>query len=274
MVEMLVDTHTHYCHKRFDSGRNEILQDLKDTNVMVVEAAIEFLSNQKMKSLCEKHTHVFMAAGCHPNCVEEMDDEKYQAIVELTNYDKVLAIGETGLDYARDKSEAQIRLQKEWFRKFLALAIEKQKPLVIHCREAYDEMIDILKEYTLIERPGIIHCFSGNETQAEKLIDMGFCMGVNGMFTKIDKDADIRAVLKKIPLEKIVLETDSPYLIPEGVSGKRNTSKNLSIIVEKFAELREEPTEYIREVVLQNTKRLYPAVFAAGGWTEDFCKLE
>lgn len=261
MIESMVDTHTHYVHKRFDSGRDEILQELKDNNVMVVEGAIDFLSNQKMKSLCEKYAHVFMAAGCHPNCVEEMDDEKYQTIVELIKYDKVIAIGETGLDYARDKSEEQISLQKEWFRKFIELAIEKQKPLVIHCREAYDEMIDILSGYELLDCPGVIHCFSGNWEQAEKLVEMGFCMGINGMFTKTDADAEVRAALKRIPLEKIVFETDSPYLIPDGVQGKRNTSKNLDAIAERFAELRGELTEYICEVVLNNTKKLYPAVF-------------
>lgn len=127
-----------------------------------------------MKLLCDKYSHVFMAAGCHPNCVEEMNDEKFEEIVELTNCDKVLAVGETGLDYARDKSEEQICMQKEWFRKFIELAIEKNKPLVIHCREAYDEMIDILQGYKLTDCPGVIHCFSGNLEQARKLMNMGF----------------------------------------------------------------------------------------------------
>lgn len=262
MSEMLVDTHMHYAHRRFASGRDEILRELVDDGVAaVIEGAIDFASNQKMKLLCDKYSHVFMAAGCHPNCVEEMDDEKYSAIVDLANYDKVIAIGETGLDYARDKSEDQICKQKEWFVKFIELAIEAQKPLVIHCREAYEDSINILREYDLMEYPGVIHCFSGNFEQAKKLMDMGFCLGVNGMFTKMNEDAELCVALKNISLEKIVLETDSPYLIPEGVAGKRNTSKNLNVIVEKFAELRGESTDHIREVVLKNTKRLYPAVF-------------
>lgn len=262
MSEVLVDTHTHYAHRRFDSGRDEILHELVDNGVVaVIEGAIDFASNQKMKLLCDKYSHVFMAAGCHPNCVEEMDEEKYQEIVELTKCDKVLAVGETGLDYARDKSEEQKCMQKEWFKKFIELAIETKKPLVIHCREAYEDTINILREYKLMECPGVIHCFSGNLEQARKLMDMGFCLGVNGMFTKTDEDAELCVALKSIPIDKIVLETDSPYLIPEGVAGKRNTSKNLNVIVEKFAELRDESPEHIREVVLKNTKRLYPAVF-------------
>lgn len=237
MIESMVDTHAHYVHKRFDSGREEILRELVDEGVIaVIEGAIDFASNQKMKLLCDKYSNVFMAAGCHPNCVEEMDEEKYQEIVELVKCDKVLAVGETGLDYTRDKSEEQICMQKEWFKKFIALAIETKKPLVIHC-------------------------FSGSLEQARNLMNMGFYLGVNGMFTKIDEDAELCIALKSIPLEKVVLETDSPYLIPEGVGGKRNTSKNLNVIVEKYAELRGESPEHIREVVLKNTKRLYPAVF-------------
>lgn len=262
MIESMVDTHAHYVHKRFDSGREEILRELVDEGVIaVIEGAIDFASNQKMKLLCDKYSNVFMAAGCHPNCVEEMDDEKYCAIADLANYDKVIAIGETGLDYARDKSEEQICLQKEWFNKFIELAINKKKPLVIHCRDAYDDMIDILQGYKLMDCPGVIHCFNGNLEQARELMDVGFCLGVNGMFTKMGENAELCVALKSIPLEKIVLETDSPYLMPEGVAGKRNTSKNLNVIVKKFAELRGESPEHIREVVLKNTKRLYPAVF-------------
>lgn len=262
MIKSMVDTHAHYVHKRFDSGREEILRELVDEGVIaVIEGAIDFASNQKMKLLCDKYSNVFMAAGCHPNCVGEMDEEKYQEIVELVKCDKVLAVGETGLDYTRDKSEEQICMQKEWFKKFIALAIETKKPLVIHCREAYEDTINILREYKLIECPGVIHCFSGSLEQARNLMNMGFYLGVNGMFTKIDEDAELCIALKSIPLEKVVLETDSPYLIPEGVGGKRNTSKNLNVIVEKYAELRGESPEHIREVVLKNTKRLYPAVF-------------
>lgn len=226
------------------------MQELVDSGVVaVIEGAIDFASNQKMKLLCDKYSHVFMEVGCHPNCVEEMDDEKYQTIAKLVNCDKVIAVGETGLDYARDKSEEQIHKQKEWFGKFIELAIEAQKPLVIHCREAYEDSINILREYKLMECPGVIHCFSGNLGHAKNLMDMGFYLGVNGMFTKMDEDAELCVVLKSIPLEKIVLETDSPYLIPEGVAGKRNTSKNLNVIVEKFADLRGESPEHIREVV-------------------------
>ena len=147
MGEMIVDTHTHYAHKRFDSGRDEIIGGLTEAGIFAaIEAAIGFESNFAMKALCEKYPHVYMAAGCHPNCVEEMDDNKLGQITELLNYDKTLAIGETGLDYDKGKTEEQIALQKEWFRRFIELATVKQKPLVIHSRLANDELIGILKE--------------------------------------------------------------------------------------------------------------------------------
>lgn len=257
----MIDTHAHYAHKRFDFGRDEILRKLADSGVTaVIEGAIDFASNQKMKSLCDKYSHVFMAAGCHPNCVEEMTPGKYEEIAALMKCSKVVAVGETGLDYARDKSTGQISVQKEWFRKFVELAIEVQKPLVIHCREAFEDSYDILREYELPERPGVIHCFNGNLEQARKWIDMGFVLGVNGMFTKMEEAADLRKALECVPLEKLLLETDAPFLIPEGIAGKRNTSKNLAVIVEKLAELRGDTPEHIREVVLKNTGELYPTV--------------
>ena len=214
MREMLIDTHTHYAHKRFDSGRDDILKRLMEEKIFaVIESAIDFESNQKMKALCKKYPHVYMAVGCHPNCVEEMDDKKYQQIAELCKCDKVVAIGETGLDYARNKSELQISKQKEWFHKFLGLAINENKPLVIHARDSYDDLIKILSGYSFVGQPGVIHCFSGNLEQAKELIDMGFYVGVNGMFTNMDANSDVCIALRAIPLERILFETDSPYYI-------------------------------------------------------------
>ncbi|MBR6666347.1 MAG: TatD family hydrolase [Lachnospiraceae bacterium] len=256
-----VDTHTHYAHKRFDSGRDEIVNSLVDVDVLaVIEAAIDFESNLKMKFICEKYSHVYMAVGCHPNCVGEMDDYKYQKIVELMGYSKVIAIGETGLDYAKNKSEQHIQIQKKWFERFVLLAINTNKPLIIHARESYDELIKILQGYELSECPGVIHCFSGNEKQAIELIEMGFYIGVNGMFTNMDMDSDVCQALKIIPLERVLLETDSPYLLPKGAKGKRNTSANLKFIVDKLAELRGESSENISRVVLENTKRVFTKI--------------
>lgn len=259
MGEILIDTHTHYSHKRFDAIRDEILPDLKNANIMaVLEGAIDFESNQAMRLLCEKYPNVYMATGCHPNYVEAMDEDKFNQIIEIMNYDKVIAIGETGLDYARGATLELIQKQKYWFEKFIDLAISVNKPLVIHCREAYEDVCDILGKYEFSEGDGVIHCFSGYKEQAQRFIEMGFYLGVNGMFTKLSRDSMVCEAIKDIPLERILLETDAPYLLPKGATGKINTSLNLSFVVEALASLRNEEPEQIREVILQNTRKMYP----------------
>lgn len=259
----MIDTHTHYVHKRFDSGRDMIIKGLKECGIIAaVEGAIDFDSNQRMKYLSETFPQIYMTTGCHPNCIEEMNAEKYKEIVDFLEYDKVVGIGETGLDYARNKTREQIHSQQEWFERFIKLSISVGKPLVVHCRDAYDDLINILQKYTLLERPGVIHSFNGDAEQARTVIELGFFLGVNGMFTKMNEESPLRSVLRTVPLESIVLETDSPYLLPAHIEGKRNTSYNLHHIVEKLAELRGESAEYIKAVVLDNTRVLYPTIFA------------
>ncbi len=209
MNGIMVDTHSHYTHKRFDCGRKEILESLVNENIItVIEAAIGYESNEKMKNLCQQYPFAYMAVGCHPNCVAEMDEQKFNAISEMLLEDKVVAIGETGLDYAHEKSSEQKELQKYWFERFIDLSIRNHKPLVIHCREAYEELIDILKKYKLNEMPGVIHCFSGNEEQAAALIQMGFYLGIGGKFTMLDEESELVQAIKEVPIERMVLETD------------------------------------------------------------------
>ena len=272
----MIDTHTHYAHKRFDCGRDEILCSLQGEGIKsVIEGAINYESNFKMRLLCKKYPFVYMAAGCHPNLVEEMEEEKFLQLKELLKEEKVIAIGETGLDYGNEKSEEQIRLQKYWFERFLDLSEESGKPLVIHCRDAYEDLIEILESRAQREKseqkpagsvnkkrenPGVIHCFSGNIQQARSLEKMGFYFGVNGKFTTLPEEDEVLEALRNIPLERILLETDSPYLVPAGASGKRNTSLNLKYIAAKLADLRKVKTDEMLEIILENTRKLYPEI--------------
>lgn len=272
----MIDTHTHYAHKRFDCGRDEILCSLNGEGIKaVIEGAIDYESNFKMRLLCEKYPFVYMAAGCHPNLVGEMDEEKFLRLKELIKEKKVIAIGETGLDYGNEKSEEQIQQQKYWFGRFLELSGESGKPLVIHCRDAYEDLIEILESYAKEEQnkwksddpvkekcvnPGVIHCFCGNISQARVLEKMGFYFGVNGKFTTLPEESEVCKALKNIPLERILLETDSPYLVPAGASGKRNTSLNLKGIAAKLADLREIKTDEMLAVILENTRKMYPEI--------------
>lgn len=262
MNDIMVDTHSHYTHKRFDCGRKEILENLVNENVIaVIEAAIGYESNEKMKNLCHEYPFVYMAVGCHPNCVADMDEQKFNVISELLLEDKVVAIGETGLDYAREKSPKQRELQKYWFERFIDLSIRNHKPLVIHCREAYEELIDILMKCKLNKIPGVIHCFSGNDEQAAALIQMGFYLGIGGKFTMLDEDSELIQAIKEVPMERIVLETDAPFLTPRGATGSRNTSANMKFIIEELAILKNCERNYIIETALKNTKKVYPQLF-------------
>lgn len=253
----IIDTHTHYAHARFDCGRKEILESLSDAGIVAaVDGAIDFASNEKMLALCEQYPFLYAAVGCHPNCVGEMDEEKFAQIEKMLSHPKVLAIGETGLDYAGEKSPEQKQAQKEWFLRFVELAGQTGKPLVVHCREAYDDMIELFKGSRLLKEPGVIHCFSGEAKHVKALLDMGFYFGIGGKFTKSEeKYIPLREALCEIPLDRLLLETDCPYLLPEGLSGKRNTSLNLPHIAEELARLRGDSVEQILGSAYENTLR-------------------
>ena len=255
-----VDAHTHYAHHRFDDGRERLLDSIKDENIlMAIEAAIDFDSNEKMQKLAEEYFHVVMAAGCHPNCVEELDEGKFQRIAEMIKEGfGVVGIGETGLDYSRGKTSEQKELQKKWFIRFIELSLEVQKPLVIHCREAYDDLIEILSRYKFDEEPGMIHCFSGTREQLEKLLDMGFYISVGGMFTRCtDEQDELLVALRQIPLDRILLETDSPFLLPAGLPGKRNTSLNIKFVASELAKLRNMDEKELCDHALDNAIWLF-----------------
>ena len=258
----LIDTHTHYAHKVFDHVREDLFKKLSEEHIVaVVEAAIDYDSNKKMLELCSQYPFVYAAVGIHPNCVEELNESRFEELAELLEYEKVIAIGETGLDYSKRNDQEFVELQKKWFRRYIELAVEKQMPLVVHCRDAYDDLIEILSEYRLPEKKGIIHCFSGNAKQAEKLTNMGFVLGIGGKFLlKAEGNCELGEVLKTLSMEHIVLETDAPYLKPSGVPGKRNTSLNLKYIVEKLAELKGVEASFIYETAWNNTLNLYDAI--------------
>lgn len=246
---MLIDSHTHYFKKNFDCGREEILEQLKVSDIKVIETAIGLDSNEEVLQLCQKHLDIMRAVlGCHPNCVSEMSEAGWSYLAEkICNTQQVVGIGETGLDYVRAKQEER-KIQKLWFGRFIEMSKQLDKPLVIHCRgeEAYAELYEVLYNHGIREKagcPGVIHCFSGSRDDIQKLTDMGFYLGVGGLFLK---ENELQKVIQCIPLERVVLETDSPYLSPVGLPGKRNTSLNLPYIMEKLSELWQVDVERIR----------------------------
>ena len=253
----MIDTHTHYAHPKFDHIREELLETLPENGIItVIEAAIGYESNYEMLKLCEQYPYIYAAIGVHPMCVESLDEEKFEKIEALLSNEKVLAVGETGLDYSKRDDTDFIEAQKKWFERFIELALKHKMPLVIHCRDAYDDMIEIMSKYEFGNNPGIIHCFSGNAEHAKWFVEKGFFLGIGGKFLKnVDKNQELREIIKELPLESMVLETDAPYLKPDGVEGVCNTSLNLRYIVDELAKLKGVEQKVICDISMENTKK-------------------
>ena len=253
----IIDTHTHYTHPKFDVVREELFNEFEGQGIeAVIEAAIKYESNTKMLALCEQYPNVYAAVGVHPSFVEELDEEKFEALTTLLTHKQVIAIGETGLDYSKRDDEAFVIKQKEWFVRFIKLAREQNMPLVIHCRDAYDDLLEIMSAHKFGENPGIVHCFSGNAKHGKRFIEMGFLLGIGGKFLKNRVEMkELEDAIKVLPLESFVLETDAPYLKPDGLPGVNNTSLNLKFIVEELAKLKDVEPEVIYEVTWKNAMK-------------------
>ncbi len=244
---MFVDTH---CH--IDDGEYEVyLNSATNQNVKIVVTASEDLNSSFLNvRMSNKFPNVFTCIGVHPSNAVDFKISKISEFKELLDNKKVVAIGEIGLDYyyGKENKEVQIRI----FRNFLELAQSYNKPVVIHSRDAVKDTIDILKEYRV---KGIIHCFSGSLEVAKEYIKMGFMLGIGGVITF--KNSKLGEVVKELPLESIVLETDSPYLAPEPYRGKKNESKYIPIIAEKISEVKEISVDEVMRITTKNAIKLF-----------------
>jgi TatD DNase family protein len=211
---MLFDSHAHLNFKAFNNDFNKIIKKCLDENLWLINVGSKYDTSEKAVAIAEKYEQgVWAAIGLHPTHVgdEIFDCQKYLALAK--NSSKVVAIGETGLDFYRTKDSRLKEKQKELFQQHLELTKELDKPLILHCRDAYDELIELLKANSskLKANPGVIHCFSGNRQQAKRFLEMGFCLGFTGVVTYT---SNYEEIIKDSPLEKILIETDCPYLAP------------------------------------------------------------
>ena len=245
---MFVDTHSHLNFKAFNKDRDEVIKKSLDGGVWQINASSTFSTSLLAVDIAEKYSKgVYAAIGLHPIHIkdEDFDVEKYR---ELAKSKKVVAIGETGLDYMYPEQEKQ----KEVFLEHLQLAKELDLPVIFHCRKAHDDMIKILDEGSPRIR-GVVHCFTGKWSQAKKYLDMGLHLGFNGIIFKHDVDEAI----KKAPLDRILIETDCPYLTPPEAGTGRNEPLNIKYIAQRIAELRGESLETIIQATTQNAKQLF-----------------
>ncbi len=252
----IFDTHAHYDAEAFDGERDAVLSGLADAGVgEVVNIGAEFADLPKTLELMEKYPFVYGALGVHPDSVGDMTEEKLSWIkAQILQQPKVLAVGEIGLDYYWDTSPHEV--QKHWFCRQMDLARECKKPIVIHSREAAKDTFDVLKAEKAYEIGGIMHCFSYSQELARETLDMGFYLGIGGVLTFLNAKK-LREVVEYAPMDRLVLETDCPYLAPVPFRGKRNDSSKLVYVVEKMAEIKGISQEEVIRITAENARRVY-----------------
>ncbi|MBI4125549.1 MAG: TatD family hydrolase [Deltaproteobacteria bacterium] len=249
---MWIDSHCHLAWEKFREDLPQVLARAKEAGVagMIVIGAGEGVEgNPKAIDLAAQHPNLWAAVGIHPHDAAQTGDLK-----NLASQSKVVAIGETGLDYHYDHSPR--KAQQERFAEQIALAGELNLPLVIHSREAWQDTLAVLKEGGPPERGGVFHCFSGGWKEAKQALDLGFYISVSGIVT-FKKAESLVEVVHKIPLERILIETDAPYLAPVPHRGERNEPAFVKFVGEKIAEIRSGPVEKVSGIILNNTKTLF-----------------
>ena len=251
----LIDTHTHLYLKEFDVDLNQVVNKSKDIGIKkFIFPSIHSKYNERMIDTYNKDRSIFnIMAGLHPAYVSNNNDNEIDLVIKnLENY-KCVAVGEIGIDlYWETKFLDQ---QKLVFEKQIELALEYNLPIVIHCREAFDHIYQILLKFSNKNLQGVFHCFSGTEEEARKIIDLNFKLGIGGVVTF--KNGGLDKFLNKIDLKNIVLETDSPYLAPTPYRGKRNDSSYLIHIVDKLSEIYGVVNDKIASITTNNAEELF-----------------
>jgi len=252
---IITDTHTHLYSDSFDEDRNEVIQNAIDNNIKrFFIPAIDSETTQSMYALEKAFPeNVFLMMGLHPTHVKENYEDELKHIEGELNNRKFYAVGEIGIDLYWDKSTLEI--QKDAFKRQIQMAKERNLPIVIHCREAFDEIFQVLEEEKDDKLFGIFHCFTGTHEQAQQALSYNMKLGIGGVATF--KNGGIDKFLNQIPLEEIVLETDSPYLAPKPYRGKRNDPVYILKVAEKLSELYELPIEKIADITTKNSKEVF-----------------
>ena len=251
---MLFDTHAHYDDRQFDEDRDTLLSSMQENGVgYIINAGCSVQSSYTGIELAEKYDFMYSTAGIHPNSEDNLREESFDAIKKIASHPKVVAIGEIGLDYYWKRIEKNV--QKDAFAKQIAIAREVSLPFVIHSRDACKDTLDILKsEYK--GGGALMHCFSESKETAKILLDMGVKFAIGGTVTFKNNVRTVDAV-SYIPLDSIMLETDSPYLAPTPNRGKRNSSLYIRYVAEKIAEIKGISPQEVEEITTENAKRFF-----------------
>ena len=251
---MIIDTHAHYDDEQFDTDRDELLNSMHDGGIgLIVNAGSTLESWGKIQRLTEEYPFVNGAVGIHPDEAGTLTEEHMSEMERLLDLEKIVAVGEIGLDYYWDNESHDV--QKKWFIRQLELAKGKDMPVIIHSREAAADTMEIMRGYASGMR-AVIHCYSYSVEMAREYVKMGYYIGIGGVVT-FKNAKKLVNVVKEIPLTSIVLETDCPYLAPVPYRGKRNSSLYLPYVAEKIAEIKGVSTEEVVRQTEENSRTLY-----------------
>ena len=251
----IIDTHTHLYSNQFKKDIDDVIAKAKENGIKkFIFPAIDSSHFDSMHSLKKKYSDdIFLMSGLHPTDVKENYRDELDFVVNSLKSHNYVAIGEIGIDLYWDKT--YLKEQQDAFRFQIKLAIKNDLPIVIHCRESFDEIFEILEEENCDKLRGVFHCFTGNIDQANKAIGLGFLLGIGGVVTF--KNGGIDKLIDQIDLKHIVLETDSPYLAPVPFRGKRNESSYIIYVLEKLSELYQLPREEIASITTNNAEKMF-----------------
>ena len=250
---MIFDSHAHYDDESFNEDRENVIKEIRENGVInVLNCGASMEGARDSFKLANKYDFFYAAVGIHPENAYELTEENYEEIKEMTKNPKVRAIGEIGLDYYWKENPPREK-QKEVFRKQMELAKELNMPVVIHDRDAHGDTLEIMKEFTEVK--GVVHCFSGSVEFARECLKLGYYIGFTGVVT-FKNSKKIVEVAKEVPLDRMLVETDAPYMAPTPNRGKRNRSDYIKFIIEKIAKVKELSVEEVSNATIENAKNL------------------
>lgn len=250
---MIFDTHAHYDSEQFDEDRDTILWEVHRQGVgAIVNVGASYESCFRVPELAKQYPFMYAAVGVHPDEVGDLNEESFARMKEQFGHEKVIAVGEIGLDYYWDNEPRE--LQKKWFIRQLQLAKELGLPVLVHSREAAADTMDIMKEHAGGLK-GVIHCYSYSKEMALEYVKMGFHIGVGGVVT-FKNGKKLKTVVEAVPLDSIVLETDCPYMAPEPFRGKRNNSSYIKYVAQEIARLKGVSYEEVLVRTEENARKM------------------
>ena len=253
---MIFDTHAHYDDEAFDSDRDELLASMPAKGIgRIVNVTASYRSLVQSPELADRYDHVYTSMGLHPTEVYELDmDDALSVVRDRCRRPKVVAIGEIGLDYHYDDTDE--KKQRAYFDAQLEIALQENLPVIIHSRDAAAETFDVMKDYAAKGGRGVIHCYSYTKEFAREFLNLDYYIGIGGVLT-FSNAKKLKEAAEYIPMDHIVLETDSPYLAPVPNRGKRNSSLNLPYVVQALAEIKGMTAQEIENITWNNAMRLY-----------------